>query len=117
MSVQIILPMPPSVNGLFAGKTRRYRSKSYEAWIVEAGLRLNLQRPSPCFGPVHLALEVEEQRTKRRQDLSNRIKAVEDLLVSHGIIEGDDQRFVRKITMEWSPEVSGVRITVTPSKP
>lgn len=110
----ICLPLSPTTNHLFAGRGRRYRSQEYEAWITEAGLELKRQRPSPCHGRVSLSFEVEEPKTARRQDISNRLKAAEDLLVSHRIIQGDDQRFVRKITLEWSAAITGIRITIAP---
>ena len=113
-STVICLPLPPSVNGLFAGQKRRYRSKPYETWIVSAGWELKRQRPVPVPGKVHLAMEVAEPKTQRLTDLDNRWKAVSDLLVTHGIIEGDDQRFVRRIVLEWSSAISGVRITISP---
>lgn len=109
--VVINLPLPPSTNSLFAGKTRRYRSLQYEAWLIEAGWELARQRPGKVTGRVSLYLEVGEPKTKRATDISNRLKATEDLLVKHGVIEGDDQRFVRRITMEWAP-IEGVRITI-----
>jgi Holliday junction resolvase RusA-like endonuclease len=111
----ICLPFPPSVNNLFAGQKRRYRSAEYEAWITEAGHLLNRQRPAKCLGRVSLTYTLEEPKTKRRRDLGNLEKAGTDLLVSHGVIEGDDQRFVRKITLEWSDQVEGMQITVSPA--
>ena len=110
----IELPMPPTTNNLFAGNgKRRWRSEEYTGWIKEAGYRLNVQRPPRVSGKVTLLLEVEEPKTARRQDVANREKAVVDLLVGHQIIEGDDQRFVREITMRWA-DVAGVRVTVRP---
>lgn len=110
----ILLPMPPSTNHLFAGsRGRRYRSPEYEAWITEAGWELKRQRPVSVAGQVSLLIEVAEPKTKRATDLGNREKAVTDLLVSHGVIEGDDQRYVRRITLEWAP-IEGVRVTVMP---
>lgn len=108
------LPMPPTTNNLFAsaGK-RRFRSAEYEAWIKEAGHRLNIQRPPLMAGKVMLLLEVEEPKTAHRQDVANREKAVVDLLVKHRVIQGDDQRFVRQITLRWA-DVAGVRVTVRP---
>jgi Holliday junction resolvase RusA-like endonuclease len=113
----IALPTPPSTNNLFftvtGGPRRRGRAKTpeYQDWIRQAGYRLNAQRPSPVRGKVALLIEVAEPSTKVRQDIANREKAVTDLLVSHGIIEGDDQRFVREITMRWAP-IEEVRVTV-----
>lgn len=115
MTTVVRLPLCPSTNHLFSGNgRRRYRSKEYSAWIEEAGYSLNVQKPKPVHGKVRILIEVEEPKTKHRQDVSNKIKASEDLLVSHGIIDGDDQRFVRSVTAEWSKTVEGMRITVTP---
>jgi Holliday junction resolvase RusA-like endonuclease len=64
-------------------------------------------------GRVSLHIEVAEPKTKRATDLGNREKAVTDLLVSHGVIQGDDQRYVRQITLEWDP-IDGVRVHICP---
>jgi Holliday junction resolvase RusA-like endonuclease len=111
--VVLDLPLCPSTNNLFAtGATgRRFKSAEYTGWIEEAGWRLNAQRARPIAGKVALLIEVEEPKTKIRQDCTNRIKAVEDLLVTHGIIEGDDQRYVRQVTVRWT-NVTGVRVTI-----
>ncbi len=117
--VVISLPMPPSTNNLFfnarpspsAGWGGRTRTPEYVAWVKEAGTILASQRPPQVLGKVSLLIEVQEPETKRRQDVANREKAVTDLLVTHRVIEGDDQRFVREITMRWAP-VDGVRATV-----
>jgi Holliday junction resolvase RusA-like endonuclease len=108
----IALPMPPTTNNLFCGNGKlRYRSKEYTDWIKEAGWRLADQRPPLMAGKVILLIEVEEPKTARRQDVANREKAVTDLLVSHRVIQGDDQRFVRELTVRWAP-VSGVVVTI-----
>lgn len=116
MSVTLTLPLPPSVNGLWAnGKNlRRFRTQNYEDWINEAGWTLKQQRPAKLKGPVSISYEFEEPKTKRKMDLANREKAATDLLVSHGVIEGDDQTIVRCMSLAWSPNVSGVRITISP---
>jgi hypothetical protein len=35
-AVSFTLPFPPSVNGLFSGKARRYASPAYKAWKAAA---------------------------------------------------------------------------------
>jgi Holliday junction resolvase RusA-like endonuclease len=111
----VTLPMPPSTNNMFINGSRgRFRSQKYEEWILEAGWELKRQRPSKCLGPVSLSFEFEEVNGKRKRDISNLIKAPEDLLVKHGVIEADDQFIVRSITVSWSREVHGVRITIEP---
>jgi Holliday junction resolvase RusA-like endonuclease len=109
----INLPFPPSVNNLFInGKHGRFRSQRYDSWIQEAGNEILRQRPSKMLGPVILTFEFQEGRDKRKRDISNLIKAPEDLLVKHGIIEADDGSIVREIKLKWSAEVEGVRVTV-----
>lgn len=111
----ITLPFPPSVNNLFVnGKNGRFRSQKYDSWIQEAGTEIMRQRPPKVAGPVSLAFEFQEGHDKRKRDISNLVKAPEDLLVKHGIIEADDQFTVRKITMQWSPGVVGTRVTIQP---
>jgi Holliday junction resolvase RusA-like endonuclease len=111
-----ILPMPPSVNGLWAnGKHgRRYRTQLYDSWIYEAGAEIMRQRPKKHVGPVVLSYEVQEPAGKRKYDLGNREKAVTDLLVSHQIIQADDNTIVREIKLKWAPDINGVRVTIAP---
>jgi crossover junction endodeoxyribonuclease RusA len=110
------LSLPPSTNNLFAtdrSSRRRFRTAEYMAWVKEASWRLAAQRPPLMAGRVSLLIEVEEPRTARRTDVGNREKAVVDLLVNQRVIQGDDQRFVRELTMRWAP-VEGCRVTVRP---
>jgi Holliday junction resolvase RusA-like endonuclease len=110
----IILPMPPSVNSLWANSKRggRFRTQKYDSWIMEAGVEINRQRPPKFVGPVVLKYEFQEPRA-RKFDLGNREKAATDLLVSHGIIQADDNTIVRGIDLRWNPEVEGVRVTIS----
>lgn len=108
----ITLPFPPSVNGLFANKKRgRVRSERYREWANAAGWELKAQRPKRVKGPVRLSLFVQEKRDRKR-DISNLVKAVEDLLVEHRIIDGDDQATVREVRASWCPRTTGCRVEV-----
>lgn len=103
------LPVPPSVNALFFNaKKGRVRTSIYNDWRTEAGWILKMQKAQAISGPVSLAYQVED---KGRADLGNLEKAITDLLVTHGMIEGDGRDVVRKITMEWA-DVQGCRVTV-----
>ena len=115
MTVIITLPMPPSTNNMFLNSSRgRFRSQKYDTWIQEAGWELTRQRPLKVAGPVALTFEFQDGRDKRKRDVTNLIKAPEDLLVSHGIIEADDQYIVREVRACWSSKVDGVHITIEP---
>ena len=86
----IRLPVAPSTNNLFAnGKHGRFITDHYKAWRTEAGVMLNLARVEP-FGRMRVELEILIPE-KTRGDISNRVKATEDLLVAHKIIEDDVQ--------------------------
>src|SRR5579859_2740277 len=115
MNTVIDLPFPPSTNNLFVNGLRgRFPSQKYADWIVEAGWELARQRPPKCVGPVRLSFEFQDGRDKRKRDVTNLLKAPEDLLVKHGVIEADDNTIVRAVEACWSDSVSGVRITISP---
>ena len=73
------------------------------------------QEPKSIAGPVSINI-VLGAPDRRRRDCSNYIKAIEDLLVSYGCIEGDDSRFVKSVTVSWAT-VDGaiVQIDAVPS--
>jgi crossover junction endodeoxyribonuclease RusA len=81
-------------------------------WKTEAGAILALQRPKPVHGAVELHVTLSPP-TKRRFDLDNRVKAIIDLLVLSGVIEGDDTTVVKKLTIELGDHAVGARVTVT----
>lgn len=111
--ITINLPFPPSTNNLFInGKAGRFRSQKYDSWIQEAGNEILRQRPSKVSGPVNLSFEFQDGRDNRKRDVTNLIKAPEDLLVKHGLIEADDGSIVRSVTAKWASEVEGVRVTI-----
>lgn len=70
---------------------------------------LKQQGQKPISGPVAIDLLVED---KGRVDISNLIKAVEDLLVSHGMIDGDGREVVRHVAIDWARDVQGIRVSV-----
>jgi crossover junction endodeoxyribonuclease RusA len=86
----------------------RVKTSEYRAWRIEAGWMLKMAKQQPISGPVSISYEIED---KGRADLGNLEKAITDLLVSHGMIEGDNREVVRRIAMEWA-QVEGVRVTV-----
>lgn len=101
-SVWLTLPFPPSVNNLFvnAGKRGRVKSSRYIMWLNDAGWELKSQRPAKMRGRVSVTICLCPI-DKRLRDADNGAKALLDLLVKHGVIEGDDSRFVRKVSIEW----------------
>lgn len=108
------IPFPPSVNNLFINVGRgRVRSPRYKLWAAKAAEKLLSQHPLRFKGPVELHYQFQEGQDRRKRDLANLEKATTDLLVEHGVIESDDNTVVRVISMCWSRDVVGARVTVT----
>ena len=115
MTPLLFLPMPPSTNHLYAnvsGKGRR-KTKRYADWITDSGWLLQRQRPLKFRGSVVLDLTCPRHDEKRR-DVSNFIKAVEDLLVRHGVIE-DDSR-VWEVRARWGSKHAVCEVRVWPAE-
>lgn len=109
--ITISLPLPPSVNNLFFNVAGRGRVKTdaYKVWQEVAGWTLMASRPGPGIrGPVSLDI-ICQRKDKRRRDLSNLIKATEDLLVLHGMIEDDSK--VCDLRIRWG-QVEGCVVTI-----
>lgn len=102
--------LPPSTNGLFANLPGKGRVKTerYRTWLNAAGWQIKAQRPGRIAGEVSLAIAMK--RPRANADLSNRIKALEDLLVEHQVI--DDDQHVVSLTVRWREE-PGCMVTVS----
>ncbi len=111
----LLLPFPPSVNCLYAGKKRRYKSDRYKAWIKEASLYINAAQP--IEGRVDILYEFDIPN-KVPRDADNYAKAVTDLLVSQGVIKDDSYKFVRQVTCRWSDKRGKeFRVTIESAPP
>lgn len=115
MTTVLHLPFPVSVNAMYAdGKTRRHKSQRYADWLLEAGYLLNRQKVEPIKGPYEIRYVFQEGQDGRWRDAFNLEKGCTDLLVSHGVVEGDSSKYLRKGSVEWSRAVVGVQVTIVP---
>lgn len=89
-TVEVDLPMPPSVNALWrSGRGRKvYRSPKYTAWLKEAGWEIQRQRHGKIDGPYRADI-ILRPKTNRRRDADNFAKAVLDLLGAHSLTDDD----------------------------
>lgn len=115
-SIVLELPRPLSVNLMFRNVMRsdgkpggRIKTAEYTAWIEAANKKLRGQRPGHISGQVEVSIIVAEGR----YDLDNCCKAILDCIVFHGIIDGDNYKVLRKLTVEFG-EVEGARIEIRP---
>ena len=123
-STRIFLPFPPSTNGLFSGKERRFNSNAYKEWLKDAKVEFDAQMEYDKYyagfanithaGQVTLTFLLKAPDNRRR-DLSNTIKAAEDFLVTQKVILDDDNRYVREIFIKWKDDMpqAGIFIVVT----
>jgi Holliday junction resolvase RusA-like endonuclease len=99
----ISLPTPPSTNNLYSNRKAggRHKTRAYRQWCNDAGWEVKSQHPAPVHGKYKFFLTVP----KIRGDVSNRVKAAEDLLVSLGLI--DDDRHCVLVTAAIDEELNG----------
>lgn len=110
----ITIPFPPSTNALWRSVGgRNILSAPYRKWLTEAHQLVALQRPAKVTGPYRMTVTATRPDNRRR-DLSNTIKALEDLLVKAGVIRDDSD--AQSILLMWSEgkpdKAAGVRVLV-----
>ncbi len=106
--------MPPSTNMLYANVRGRGRIKTerYRTWWQAAGWDLVKHHNQRWTEPVYLTIALG--KLNPQSDCSNRVKAIEDLLVEHKIIPGDTIKWVRGVNVYVAQEpFEGVEVTIT----
>ena len=109
--ISLTLPLPPSVNGLYANvpKAGRVKTARYKAWLAEAGWEVKRQilTPPMILGPVRVCIRVSG--SGKRGDLDGRIKAVLDLLTVQRIWRDDRQ--VEELHTRFA-DIEGAEVTI-----
>ena len=115
--IEFTLPFPPSVNGLFAGKSRRFKSRAYRSWITAAGWEIARQRVRAAPGPVDISIALRPP-DKRGRDADNYIKAILDLIVSHSLLPDDSAGHVQSVMATWAqhPGAPGAVVRIMPAE-
>ena len=103
-------PLPPTINSY-------YQFHGHRRFVGEAGKKFKAQvaqivSQQPIrFGAEKLSMMVTINfRDKRKQDLSNRIKTLEDAMVQAGLFDDDSQ--IKEIHIYEGEIVKGGRVTV-----
>lgn len=106
------LPMPPSVNNMYATfNGRRIPSREFKAWKADAAEKLGSQYARMGSPSVHrpVALTIR-LGLNYRGDISNRVKAVEDLLVD--TLDMPNDRYIDRLLVERDQSIEGAVVTV-----
>ncbi len=110
-----LLPVPPTTNSLFATnwKTKkRFKSKGYEDWEVEALRAFTSQFPHgyPTIkGRAHAHFRFHFSADHKR-DIANFEKAITDFLVNMDVIE--DDCLIDRMVLERAEKGNGVYVTI-----
>lgn len=113
-SIKIILPFPPSCNHLFPtivrrGKPIRVKSKKYKEWQNNCP-DLHYKTLDKVYTISYLIFFPDN----RRRDGQNYMKAPLDYIVSEGVLEEDDRRFVcGEQWFDGGTDVDNPRIEIT----
>ena len=102
MNAHFFIPYPPSVNALFANHRTagRFKTSHYKEWITETGWQLKKQKVEKVTGPVAVSYFVHKP-DRRPRDLSNLLKALDDVLVTFNLIE-DDSMICAYDELRWA---------------
>ena len=95
MIANLVLPFPPSVNGLYGGGSRqkRFPSKKYKQWLASCP-----ELPDYSWHPVRITYKFYFPDNRER-DTENYVKAVSDYLVKQGVIKDDNWRVVSSMLL------------------
>lgn len=108
-TIRLTLPVPPTTNNLYFNTgRRRAKSEEYLQWIADADISLMQQKRGllRLGGPLALMIRIPR---RVRGDVSNRIKAAEDFLVSRGVT-GDDRK--NEFVSIWRTDVEQYEIEI-----
>lgn len=105
-AISLVLPLPPSLNGAYRNVAGigRVKTKTYKSWATEAALLMKLQARGSIAGPYAIHVEIDRP-DKRRRDLSNLLKVLEDTIVQQGLVEDDS--LCERIKMQWTDAIPG----------
>jgi len=112
MKIELKMDIPPSVNRIWrqgvGGKV--YRSNQYVDWQKKTLWEIKLQaKGKNIVGPYHIRVIVE-RRDKRKRDLDNFIKAINDVLTTSNIIE--DDHLCQSVYMAWGDSGTSCYVTL-----
>lgn len=114
-AVRLELPFPVPLHALWIKHrggggipTVRYKSYGQEAWAAIAS-----QRPGKIKGAVSVFVRLVAP-DKRKRDADNLCKCLLDTLKTHQIIEDDDNRYVKRLTLQWAEDGPPCIVLVQP---
>ncbi len=93
MLYHAIFELPPSVNGAYNGKVRRFKSDKYKAWLETKVKELKQAYRINQPVAIYYYFTFPDNRTR---DISNYTKLLDDRLVKDGIIVDDSFHIIKE---------------------
>ena len=105
-ALSLVLPIPPSINMAYRNVpgVGRVKTRTYKDWATEAALLMKIQAKGRIEGAYAIHVEIDRP-DKRRRDLSNLLKVLEDTIVQQGLVEDDS--LCERIKMKWTQKIEG----------
>lgn len=92
--IKLILPFPPSINGLFANSKhnakQRFKSQKYKQWLSICPDLSTFKAPEPCT--ISYVMYFPDDRPR---DGQNYMKATLDFMVSQSVLTDDNRKIVK----------------------
>ena len=112
--ITITLPFPVSVNGMYANHYGKGRIKTgrYKSWQNEANGELLQQKPPAMVGPVSIDIRIKAPDARVR-DGDNLVKCVFDLLKLRKVIPDDNNKIIKRHSVEWVEQGPPCEVTIT----
>lgn len=118
--LSIVLPASVSVNAMYRNvlKVGRVKTAVYKQWLAAAQAAVIEQKVKGRIEGLY-TMEIEVDRPdKRRRDLTNLIKGIEDFCVSMGFVEDDS--LCERLQIKWTAPIEGrpgpVRVWIVATK-
>ena len=110
-AVLVTLPYPPSANRMWRHVgSKVLRSAEYERWRKDVTTLIRAEtRGGMVKGPYALTLRIG-RKDRRRRDLDNLIKPLNDALVLAGAVADDSD--CQQLQACWAADVDGVSVSV-----
>jgi len=105
-AISLVLPLPCSINAAYRNVLHvgRVKTAAYKNWLAEARLMTLVQPKGRIEGSYAIHVEIDRP-DKRRRDLSNLLKTLEDFIVAQGYVEDDS--LCDRIKMAWTDKIEG----------
>lgn len=108
----IVLPFPPTVNGLYAGGSRgRFKNRKYRDWEEKAHRAIAKQDIQHFSTPVNVTISYGRP-DKRRRDVLNYDKALIDFLTHPTVSVLMDDSLIEKAIVQWDDKVIGAMVEI-----